>query len=100
MAHVQLYPRALTRLGVDDALAVKLRHRKAKALEYLRVGRQRLPAHFCPTKESAFWFNVVQLYIFWALPCALLWSPEGFARFSAHSTDTGENAVNGRAPDL
>jgi hypothetical protein len=40
------------------------------------------------------------LYIFWALPCALLRSPEGFARFSAHSTDTGENAVNGRAPDL
>jgi hypothetical protein len=32
------------------------------------------------SEARTFWFSVVQLYIFWALPCALLQSPEGFAR--------------------
>ena len=53
-----------------------------------------------PTEARAFWFSVVQLYIFWALPCALLRSREGFASFSARLTSAGANAASAQAPDL
>jgi len=73
--------RARTRLSVDDPLAVELGHREAEAFEHLRAGAVRArAARGSGAWSRAFWFSVVQLYIFWALPCALLRSPEGFAR--------------------